>query len=234
MKKKLKALLQFYKEKKDQQKYGIQLADEDLFFSEIKTNSESKLPVNTIVSLEKAETEILPKIVIQEKSQISSEISELKSQISRPKRELPKSSSIGNMLKDIHQEVVIENKETKIVLTAESLAVLWNEFINTDREKLQNAFLSVAERQQPQLIDDEITFVESNNISLQMLQLHKMEITSFFIKKTTSPSISLIFKLDKKEDLTKNYKTPKDRLKEMIDVNPAVLELIKKLELNLE
>ena len=202
-----------------------------MFFSEIKTVEVAKPTINTTVSTQESEKAIIHEVIVEEKI-LTAHDSRLTTP--KPKRELPKSSSIGNMLKDIHQEVVVENKETKIVLTAESLAVLWNEFINTDREKLQNAFLSVAERQQPQLIDDEITFVESNNISLQMLQLHKMEITSFFIKKTTSPSISLIFKLDKKEDLTKSYKTPKDRLKEMIDVNPAVLELIKKLELNLE
>lgn len=138
------------------------------------------------------------------------------------------------MLKDIHQDVVVENKETKIDLTEESLPILWSQFLNTDREKLQNAFLSVADRQQPQLLNDEIAFIESNNISLQMLQLHKLEITRFFLKKTTSPSVNLIFKLDKKEEVTKSFKTPKDRLKEMIDVNAAVLELIKKLELNLE
>lgn len=138
------------------------------------------------------------------------------------------------MLKDIHQDVVIENKEKKVELNEDSLLVLWKDFLTENSSKLQNAFLSVAERQTPKLLNDEITFIETNNISLELLQLHKIDIVSYFIKKTTSSTVHLKFVLDRKEEAVKNYKTPKDRLKEMIDNNPAVLELIKKFELSLD
>jgi hypothetical protein len=189
------------------------------------------LPENTIVLIEETKIEVVQKNIVEDKSLTTYD---LPLTTPKPKRELPKSSSIGNMLKDIHQEVVQENKEVKVELTEESLPELWTQFLSENREKLQNAFLSVAERQKPLLADGEITFIETNNISLELLQLHKIDIVSFFIKKTTSPTVHLNFKLNKKEELTKNYKTAKDRLKDMIDENPAVLELIKKLELSLE
>lgn len=190
--------------------------------------------MNTSASEQTIEQEEKNNAVVEATTE--SQILNLKSQnpVGKPKRELPKSSSIGNMLKDIHQNVVVENKETKVDLTEESLLVLWKDFLSENKQKLQNAFLSVAERQIPKFIDNEISFIETNNISLELLQLHKIDIVTYFIKKTTSPTVHLKFQLDKKVDTSKNYKTPKDRLKEMIETNPSVLELIKKLELNLE
>ena len=97
-----------------------------MFFSEIKTVEVTKPTINTTVSTQESEKAIIHEVIVEEKI-LTAHDSRLTTP--KPKRELPKSSSIGNMLKDIHQEVVVENKETKIVLTAESLAVLWNEFI---------------------------------------------------------------------------------------------------------
>ena len=42
------------------------------------------------------------------------------------------------------------------------------------------------------------------------------------------------FLLKKNEKEQKNYKTTKDRLKDMIDDNAAVLKLLEKFELNLD
>jgi hypothetical protein len=91
--------------------------------------------------------------------------------------------------------------------------------------------LSVAEKQTPSLNGEVITFIETNNISLELLQLHKMDILGYYRKKTTSVSASLEFKLQRNE-IRKDYKTPKDRLRDMIKENPAVLKLIEKLDLN--
>ncbi len=138
------------------------------------------------------------------------------------------------MLKEIHQDVTVKNNIQKIELTEVTVQLLWKEFLKDNKNKLQNAFLSVAERQIPTLVDNQITFIETNNISLELLQLHKIDIVSYYIQHTTSSMVELKFQLDRKIELTKNYKTPKDRLKEMIEENPAVFELIKKLELILE
>lgn len=163
------------------------------------------------------------------------EISNLKSQISnqaKPKRELPKSSTIGSLYKDIHQEVIIVNDENKVELNTENVFSIWKEFLEENKEKLQNSFLSAAQEQVPELVEDKVTFTLSNNISLEMLQLHKMDITAYFRKKTTSTTVVPDFILKRDMSQQKNYKTSKDRLKDMIAENGAVLKLIEKLDLN--
>jgi hypothetical protein len=152
----------------------------------------------------------------------------------KPKRELPKSSKLGAIYKDIHQEVVIEKDDNKIELHEGNLQELWSNFLEENRNDLQNAFLNVAQTQVPVLIENKITFTVTNNVSLEMLQLHKMDITTYFRKKTTSNLVVPDFQLKKNESQLKNYKTAKDRLKDMIDDNNAVLKLIEKFELNMD
>lgn len=152
----------------------------------------------------------------------------------KPRKELPKQSSLGAIFREIHEEVKPLAEEKKIILDADTVQSVWRDFLKENKDKLQNAFYSVAEKQVPQLAGDTITFTETNNISLELLQLHKMDIVRYFMAKTTSPVVQLFFKLDRKETEEKSYKTPKDRLKDMLDSNPAVLKLIEKFDLNID
>ncbi len=215
------------------------MANEDLFFSEIKTTSTDKelTQLNHSNHLKESEKEVVQE-EIQRVPIVEETISHIQSTVNvsntRPKRELPKSSSIGNMLKDIHQDVAVKNTIPKINLTEVTVQLLWKEFINENKNKLQSAFLSVAEKQIPSLVEHQIVFTESNNISLELLQLHKLDIVSFYLQRTTTSMVELKFELEKKNIVVKSYKTPKDRLKDMIESNPAVLQLIKKFELTLD
>ena len=150
----------------------------------------------------------------------------------RPKKELPKQSSLGTMMKEIHKEVITGKEENKIDLSAETVVLIWKEFLVEHKDKLQNAFLGAAIKQTPHLVGEKITFTETNNISLELLQLHKLDILSFFRKRTTNINTSLDFKLQRNESNQKTYKTKKDRLKDMITENSSVLKLIEKLDLN--
>lgn len=76
--------------------------------------------------------------------------------------------------------------------------------------------------------------METNNISLELLQLHKTDIVRYFMANSTSTSVQLEFILDRKEEEVLSYKTPKDRLKDMIGNNPSVLKLIEKFDLNMD
>jgi len=211
-----------------------------LYFSEIKTNEiieESKEPVNTMVSVAKNANEIIQDKIAQENTldelNHKSETSNQKPQ-NKAKRELPKSSTLGSMFKEIHTEVVIEVDHNKVDLTSDNIQSIWKEFLEENKATLQNAFMSVAINQTPELIEDKIVFVLTNNISSELLQLHKMDITSYFRKRTTSTIVVPEFVMKKSENQQKNYKTTKDRLKDMIDANNAVLKLIEKFELNLD
>ena len=209
-----------------------------MYFSEIKINEiieEAKVPVNTDVPIGNKINEIKQDIIVEDKIEnATSPIPTLNPEIKKIKRELPKSSTLGSMFKEIHTEVVVEVDNNKVDLTKENLLELWKAFLEENKATLQNAFMSVAIHQIPELIDDKITFVLTNNISLELLLLHKMDITAYFRKRTTSTTVIPEFVMKKSESQQKNYKTTKDRLKDMIDENSAVLKLIEKFELNLD
>ena len=204
-----------------------------MYFSEIKTNEiidGAKLSINTKVSTQENINE--NKSAIVEETNLNSQDTNISAK--KTKRELPKSSSLGAMFKEIHNEVIIEIDDDKVDLNIENLQALWSRFLEENKATLQNAFMNVALTQIPELIEDKIVFTLTNNVSLQMLQLHKMDITAYFRKRTTSTTVVPEFILKKNETEQKNYKTTKDRLKDMIDDNAAVLKLIEKFELNLD
>lgn len=197
-----------------------------MYFSEIKSDEiieEAKVPVNTTLSVAKNTNEIKQDNLIEQN---------LTSR--KPKRELPKSSTLGAMYKEIHKEVILEVDENKVDLTNDNIQSIWKEFLEDNKATLQNAFMSVAINQTPELIEDKIVFVLTNNISSELLQLHKMDITTYFRKRTTSTTVVLEFIMKKSENQQKNYIQPRDRLKDMIKNNKAVLMLIEKFELNLD
>jgi hypothetical protein len=140
---------------------------------------------------------------------------------------------MGSMLKEVNEHISAKKSdENKIELTPESLPELWQAFLEHIRVKAQSSFMSVAEKQVPLLEEHLIVFTESNNISLELLQLHKREITSYFIAKTTA-KVHLDFRLSKKREI-KTHKPAKERLREMIASNEAVNKLIQKFDLNLD
>jgi len=147
---------------------------------------------------------------------------------------LPTASSLGSIFKNIHEKVETEDDTHKVALTKENVVELWKQFLEDNKQNLQNAFLSVALLQVPMLVDDRVTFTLTNNISYEMMQLHGTDITVFYREKTTHRTVSPHFILIKEESTTKSYKTDKDRLGEMIEKNSAVLKLIEKFNLQME
>ena len=106
--------------------------EESLYFSDIETDEISlqvNEPLNTIISTEDSKNEIEQVIAVEEQY-LTSHISPLNSD-NKPKRELPKTSSIGSLYKDIHQEVVTAKDENKLELSPENVVVIWNEFLAT-------------------------------------------------------------------------------------------------------
>lgn len=148
------------------------------------------------------------------------------------KRELPKSSGLGSMFKDINKHIVVVEKKQKVELTADNVEELWKNFLAEGKQHLQPAFLNVAQTQKPVLVNDKIQFTLTNNISLEILQLHKLDITSYYRNHTSNNTVVPEFILLRDPNATKQYKTNKDRLKDMIDKNPVVLKLLEKFDLN--
>lgn len=213
------------------------MQDESLYFSsvgvketpaEVNETPAEKVQKNSVISTETVSSdERVPQMV--QKGATEPQVAALK-----PKRELPKRSAMSALLNEIHKEEVEEQDLNKVELTAANLQGIWGDFLKENKDKLQNAFLSAAQHQVPVLIEDRVTFTASNNVSLEMLQLHKMDITTYFRKRTTSTTVVPDFILNREETQAKNYKTAKDRLKDMIDANAAVLKLIEKFDLNID
>lgn len=135
------------------------------------------------------------------------------------------------MFKDIHKDISTSEKEKKIELTSENIKEIWDNFLNDNKEKLQPTFVNLAQLHIPELFDDKLRFTLPNNISSEILQLHKMDITAYFRKCTTSEKIAPEFIVLKSAEADYTIKSSKDRLKDMVEKNPAVLMLIKKFEL---
>ncbi len=208
------------------------MEDESLFFSVIERTTVVEELVVAIQTNHNIIQQISPDIETTEETiQLTTHDSGLTTKV---KRELPKTSTMGSMFKEIHKEVVSVKDENKTELTEENTQTIWKDFLSENKDKLQNAFLSAAQNQIPKLIEDKVTFIASNNVSLEMLQLHKMDITTYFRKRTTSTTVTPHFVLQRDESHVKNYKTAKDRLKDMIDSNGAVLKLIEKFDLNID
>jgi hypothetical protein len=208
-----------------------------LYFSSIESTEIAKKvsePEHVVTPSQVVKVEIKEEVVEEKIAQENLTTHDSRLTTVKPKRELPKSSSLGSMFKEIHKEVVTVQDDNKVELTEENLQSIWENFLSEHKDKLQNAFLSAAQNQIPKLDEDKVVFTASNNVSLEMLQLHKMDITSYFRKATTSTTVVPFFKLQKDESQTKNYKTSKDRLKDMIESNVAVLKLIEKFDLNMD
>ena len=147
---------------------------------------------------------------------------------------LPNRTGIGSLLKEVKEEISVRRTdENRIELTIDSLPGLWKAFLDDIRNKAQQSFLSVANSQQPDLQEETIIFSVPNNISLEMLQLHKTEIMTYFLARTTA-KVQLEFRLVKKEETARTYRSPKERLREMAQANDAVNKLIQKFDLNLD
>lgn len=138
------------------------------------------------------------------------------------------------MFKDLDKQVVSETNDDKIELNETNVLLIWQNFLNEHKDNLQNAFMNAAKNQQPKLEDDKIILTATNNVTIEFLQLHRMDITAYFRKKTYSQTVAPDFRLERDTSSLKNYKTPKDRLKDMIENNGAVLKLIEKFDLNMD
>jgi hypothetical protein len=96
--------------------------------------------------------------------------------------------------------------------------------------------LPIAQKSKPILDgDNTLIFSEDNSISLGFMEKNKAEIQLFF-KEKTGKSLQLKFELNKTESLEKKkvFKTTKEKFKEMAEINPVLLELQKRLELDFE
>lgn len=130
----------------------------------------------------------------------------------------------------------VEIKAVFIDLSNEILPQLWEDYITSISDTAHGSYLPIAEKSKPEF-DGDITliFTEDNSLSLGLMEKNRAEIQHFFREKT-GKSLQIRFVLNRVEtnEQKKVFKTSKERFKEMTLINPALLELQKRLDLDLE
>lgn len=138
-----------------------------------------------------------------------------------------------NNLEDLEAE---ELKDKFIEISSESIPILWKEYIDSIAQTAHASYLPIAQNSNPIFEkDNTLIFTEDNSISLGFMEKNKAEIQLFFREKT---GISLQLKFELKKTSTDNKKKiskkPNELFKEWAEINPALIELQKRLDLNIE
>lgn len=181
-----------------------------------------------------------PKTVIQMESGISDEEVEFTPPITEQKKPEPiaKAAPSFNLdglfnLKASIKESIAANEKTEITQTL--IDGVWKNFINEYKEKLPGQFISLANSVKPELLDSDSVKIElDSSVAINILELGKPQMVDFFRIKLNGKNLAFQFSViqgneEKKESVP--Y-TPKAILKKMIEDNPAILDLQKKLDLD--
>ncbi len=119
----------------------------------------------------------------------------------------------------------------------ENVQACWTEFIEENRETLNPTFIKTAEESKPFVdIEDTIYIEFNNNVSLNFVKKEGASILEFYKNRMNIQKLKLDFRLDKKtaKSVVKKFLKPRERFLKMAEENPALLELQKRLDLDLE
>jgi hypothetical protein len=147
-----------------------------------------------------------------------------------------KGSILDELLEDLEDENNYDSEIKFTELIPDNIPIIWEAYISTISDTAHGSYLPIAQKSKP-IFDGEATLVfsEDNSISLGFMEKNKAEIQLFF-KEKTGKSLQLKFELNKTESNEKKkvFKTTKEKFKEMAEINPVLLELQKRLELDFE
>jgi DNA polymerase-3 subunit gamma/tau len=201
-----------------------------------------------------AEKPVVPKKLEEEKPIIQLEQSlpnteeeqgteEVKVEVSPPKNpELVSTTkanpafSLDNLfnIKSAVEEVKEAKKE--IAITQELLEKIWNDFSDKNSANLPGQFISLAKSLKPILKDENSVVIElENSVSMNILDLGKSQLIEFCTKELNGKSLGFNFIVVKNEEEVAEQipYTTKGILKKMIEDNPAILDLQKRLDLDI-
>jgi len=134
--------------------------------------------------------------------------------------------------KTTNEKVV--NPDWKDVPTQEKVSSAWNEFIE-HQNKLNRSSLVAALKMCDAVLDGVVvTFTVKNHLHEEQLIGDRSEILYFFRENLKCAALELTIAIEKKQDVTtKFYLTDKERYEKMVEKNPLLEVLRKKLDLDL-
>lgn len=137
------------------------------------------------------------------------------------------------------KEVTIENKkaeEVEILITKELIEQIWIDFAEENPDNLPNQFISLVKSLKPRLEDAMSVSVDlETSVSINILELGKSQLVEYFSNKLNKKILSFSFNVVRNDEEQKEKipYTTKGILKKMVEDNPAILELQKKLDLDI-
>lgn len=194
-----------------------------------------KQPVNPVNPVKED-----PKLVIQMESKISDEEIEITPPVVEQKKieQVVKAAPSFNLdglfnLKASIKESIAANEKPEVTQTL--IDEIWMNFIDEYKEKLPGQFISLANSVKPELLDSDSVKIElDSSVAINILELGKPQMVDFFRNKLHGQNLAFQFLVVQSNDEKKESipYTPKAILKKMIEDNPAILELQKKLDLD--
>jgi hypothetical protein len=203
--------------------------------------SKQTIDKNQVVKIIEEEVEI-PKVETKlEQPQVEEKKVEIKNvshedestQNSSAKKILAKKSSLTSIIAEINDDKNIQQKE-KPELNSENIVAFWDEYISFIKPNAQNSYLNIIQNQQPVFEKNKILVTASSNINLEMMQLNKSSIITFFLEHTNTKQLELEIVLQKPKNEEPVYKVPRERAKELYESNESVRYLIQKFDLTLD
>lgn len=153
-------------------------------------------------------------------------------------RDKVKSSVVNDLLKLIDEPgISLENEDKYLQLSGDTVQHTWETAINYIRSYVSSAFIDVAEKavvtwEEPATIILEV----DNKLSEGLLIENKMQLSSGLRYVTGRTDFEICIILNRKYDYevkVKKHLSPREKFRVMAEQNPALLDLQKRLDLDI-
>jgi DNA polymerase III subunit gamma/tau len=216
--------------------------------AEKKNDQRLELPLHGMSNSAHAEKPIETTAVNYSNAQISKEQPIVASQdsvktVAEPKTQAIKMSSMAGLSiksitsakpKNILQEPIFENISSEKNISYTDFISAWNEYAETLRSAGKfNLYTTLTARKPELRPGPQIFLLIDNDVQREELRIEQPELMAFMKSKLANGKLTLLVETSQKEIERKPY-TSADKLKRMAEINPQILNLKKKLNLEID
>jgi DNA polymerase III subunit gamma/tau len=115
------------------------------------------------------------------------------------------------------------------------LTVIWKQFADVKRADKDMNFAMTLSKHEPKLVSPSLINYElDNDAQLELLRDHKKELLDFLRLNLKNRDINVDFVMADENQANSRLYSPSDKFKFLAEKNPALLELQRRLDLNLD
>jgi len=168
---------------------------------------------------------------------------------SQPKKVRPKSTAISDISKNVEtrdkdrglseveepaEGIAADQQETDTnPFTKEDLGDAWKRYLKT-LEKDNVSLHSILLNHPPELLGEDKIEISVLSTQKNELEQGKIQLINYLRKELKNKKITLSIKIQKQEEVTRKVFTAVDKFRMMAEKNPALIDLKKKLGLDLD